>query len=77
MSFGLTSFAPRTRIVKTRAFTDPAQYDTEINAARGFKLPTPNKPKKTKPTIPIDPAQFDTDENIVRHVVYDDKKPNE
>ena len=36
MSFGLTSFVPRTRIVKTRAFTDPVQYDTEINAARGF-----------------------------------------
>jgi hypothetical protein len=36
MSFALTFVTPTTRNVKTRVFTDPAQYDTEVNAARGF-----------------------------------------
>ena len=36
MSFALTFVIPPTRNVRTRVFTDPEQYDTEINAARGF-----------------------------------------
>ena len=36
MSFALTFMIPPTRNVRTRVFTDPEQYDTEINAARGF-----------------------------------------
>jgi hypothetical protein len=62
----LTFFIPpiRTCRIKTRAVTDPTQYDVEINTARGFKLHTPVK-TKTKES-PIDPAQFDTEENVVR-----------
>ena len=45
MSFSLTrlNFA---RNVKTRVFTDPTQYDTEINAARGLN----RKPIRSKST---------------------------
>jgi hypothetical protein len=39
MSFSLTRVTP-VRTVKTRVFTDPTQYDTEINAARGFSKPS-------------------------------------
>ncbi len=74
----LTFFIPptHTRRVKTRAVTDPAQYDVEINAARGFKFHTPIKTRtKTKTNTketPTDPAQFDTEENLYRHI--NDKK---
>ena len=76
MFLTLNFFIPITRNIKTRTFIDPAQYDTEINSARVFKT-TKSKSVKIKHTTLIDPDQFDTDENIVRHVVYDDKKPNE
>ena len=53
----------------TRAFKDPAQYDTEVNTARGFKSPTSSKSKKIKPTtIRVDPDQFDVEENVKRHL---------
>ena len=72
MSLILTFFIPHTRSVKINAFTDPAQYDVEINAARGFKFPTltksKSKSKKIKPTIKVDPAQFDVEENVERHI---------
>jgi len=77
MSLTLTFFIPHaTRSVRTRVFTDPAQYDVEVNAARGFKLikPKTTKPKpKLKPNklhhhIPVDPDQFDIDENVYRHL---------
>ena len=72
MSLILTFFIPHTRSVKINAFTDPAQYDVEINAARGFKFPTltksKSKSKKIKPTIKVDPAQFDVEENLERHL---------
>lgn len=75
MSLTLTFFIPHpTRNVRTRVFTDPAQYDVEINAARGFKFHTPIKTRtktNTKET-PTDPAQFDTEENLYRHI--NDKK---
>ena len=68
----LTFFIPHTRSVKINAFTDPAQYDVEINTARGFKFPTltksKSKSKKIKPTIKVDPAQFDVEENLERHL---------
>ena len=38
MSFSLARIN-LTRNVKTRVFNDPAQYDTEVNAARGFSKP--------------------------------------
>ena len=39
MSFSLARIN-LTRNVKTRVFNDPAQYDIEVNAARGFSKPT-------------------------------------
>jgi hypothetical protein len=48
MSFALTFMIPPTRNVRTRVFTDPEQYDTEINAARGF-----NKPLTTRARPPM------------------------
>jgi len=39
MSFALTFVIPPTRNVKARVFMDPAQYDTEVNSARGFNKP--------------------------------------
>ena len=66
MSLILTFFIPHTRSVKINAFTDPAQYDVEINAARGFKLPTQSKSKSKK--IKVDPTQFDVEENLERHL---------
>ncbi len=73
MSLTLTFFIPHpTRSVRTHVFTDPAQYDVEINAARGFKFPTPaknkTKSKKMNHTIRVDPAQFDVEENLERHL---------
>lgn len=69
MSLTLTFFIPHsTRSV----FTDPAQYDVEINTSRGFKFPkvakTKSKSKKTSHTIRVDPDQFDVEENIERHI---------
>ena len=63
---------PRHRCVKTRAVTDPAQYDLEINTARGFKFHTPVKTKTKTKEIPTDPSQFDTEENLHRYI--NDKK---
>lgn len=40
MSFSLAARVTPVRNVKTRVFTDPTQYDTEINAARGFSKPS-------------------------------------
>ena len=77
MSLALTFIIPTIRVIKTRAFSDPAQYDTEINAARGFKPVTVGKSKsksKVNHTIRVengityDPAQYDTDENVFRHI---------
>jgi len=73
MSLTLTFFIPHpTRSVRTHVFTDPAQYDVEINTARGFKFPTPaknkTKSKKMNHTIRVDPDQFDVEENLERHL---------
>ena len=73
MPLALTFIIPHPmRSVRTHVFTDPAQYDVEINAARGFKFPTAaktkSKSKKIKPTIKVDPAQFDVEENLERHL---------
>lgn len=80
MPLTLTFFIPPPmRSVRTRVFTDPAQYDVEINAARGFKFPkeikNKIKSKKTSHTIRVengvtyDPDQFDVEENSVRHII--------
>jgi|TARA_B110000967_G_scaffold18845_1_gene17655 hypothetical protein len=73
MSLALTFIIPSIRSVKTRAITDPSQYDTEINTARGFKPVTLGKPKvkhtiRVENGITYDPAQYDTDENVYRHI---------
>ena len=72
MSLTLTFTVPVVRSVRTRVVTDPAQYDVEINAARGFRSPTltKSKYKKIKPTTKtkVDPAQYDLEENIERHL---------
>ena len=70
MLLTLTFTIPVARSVRTRAVNDPAQYDVEINAARGFKSPTltKSKYKKIKPTIKVDPSQYDLEENIERHI---------
>ena len=73
MSLALTFIIPTIRVIKTRAFSDPAQYDTEINTARGFKPVTLGKPKvkhtiRVENGITYDPAQYDTDENVYRHI---------
>lgn len=84
MSLALTFFIPTTRSVKTRAFKDPAQYDTEVNAARGFKTPTHThkEAKKTNHTIRVengvtyDPDQYDIEENAERHILKKNEKIN-
>ena len=75
MPLALTFIIPHTRIVKIHAFKDPAQYDVEINTARGFKTTTRSKSKKTNHTIRVengvtyDPDQYDVEENTMRHVL--------
>lgn len=74
MPLTLTFTIPIVRSVRTRAVTDPSQYDVEINTARGFKSPIKIKSKKTNHTIHVengvtyDPDQYDTEENRTRHV---------
>tara|TARA_B110000444_G_scaffold89372_1_gene84550 strand:+ start:629 stop:889 length:261 start_codon:yes stop_codon:yes gene_type:complete len=83
MSLALTFIIPSIRSVQTRAITDPSQYDTEINAARGFKPVTLGKPKsksKVNHTIRVengityDPDQYDTEENVERHILQKGEK---
>lgn len=50
MSFSLTRLN-FSRNIRTRVFTDPTQYDTEINAARGF-----SKPSVTTSVAPVKQA---------------------
>tara|TARA_R110001632_G_scaffold120127_1_gene232718 strand:- start:726 stop:980 length:255 start_codon:yes stop_codon:yes gene_type:complete len=81
MSLALTFIIPSIRSVQTRAITDPSQYDTEINAARGFKPVTLGKPKsKVNHTIRVengityDPDQYDIEENVERHILQKGEK---
>tara|TARA_Y100000389_G_C17438012_1_gene506742 strand:- start:184 stop:420 length:237 start_codon:yes stop_codon:yes gene_type:complete len=72
MPFSLTFNIPSVRAVKTHAIKDPAQYDTEINVARGFKPPSASKPTskskvRVEKGITYDPDQYDPDENLERH----------
>tara|TARA_B110000444_G_scaffold36655_1_gene32194 strand:- start:4011 stop:4280 length:270 start_codon:yes stop_codon:yes gene_type:complete len=88
MSLTLNFLIPNIRNTKTHAFIDPAQYDTEINSARGFKFPTPSKTKviskskKINHTIRVengvtyDPDQFDVEENYERHLLHKHVKSN-
>lgn len=72
MPISLTLNIANARAVKTRTIKDPAQYDTEINTARGFKPPTTSKPAskskvRVEKGIAYDPDQYDPDENLERH----------
>ena len=63
----LTFFIPHPiRSVKINTFNDPAQYDVEVNSARGFKILKPKTTKSKK--IKVDPTQFDVEENVERHI---------
>jgi hypothetical protein len=56
MSFSVTCIN-LTRNVKTRVFYDPAQYDTEINAARGFTKPVrSSRVSLSQPTAQLNEA---------------------
>ena len=80
MPFTLTFTIPTVRKVSTRAIVDPAQYDVEINTARGFSNPTMSKSKKRTRTVRLqdgviyDPDQYDTEENVERHILHKDEK---
>ena len=63
MSLTLTFFIPHPiRNVRTRVFTDPAQYDIEVNAARGF-----NKPLTTRARPPMTQNKEDFS-HLINHV---------
>ena len=65
MSFALTFMIPPTRNVRTRVFTDPEQYDTEINAARGFsKSPTTRR----RPPMTQDFSDLNEASQLINHV---------
>jgi hypothetical protein len=69
MSLTLTFFIPHPiRSIRTRVFTDPTQYDVEVNSARGFKFPTAAKTKSKSKQMKVDPDQFDVEENLERHL---------
>jgi uncharacterized C2H2 Zn-finger protein len=69
MSLTLTFFIPHPiRSIRTRVFTDPTQYDVEVNSARGFKFPTAAKTKSKSKQMKVDPDQFDVEENLERHI---------
>lgn len=80
MPFTLTFNIPNIRKVSTRAIVDPAQYDVEINTARGFSNPTVSKSKKKthiarrQSGVIYDPDQHDTEENIERHILQKSEK---
>jgi hypothetical protein len=68
MSFALTFMIPPTRNVKTRVFTDPDQYDTEINSARGMHFKKTTQRSRYSP--PMDEASH-LIEHVTRHEVID------
>ena len=63
MSFSLARIN-LTRNVKTRVFNDPAQYDTEVNAARGFSKPT----KSSRVSLSQPVAQLNEAEKLMNVV---------
>lgn len=63
MSFSLARIN-LTRNVKTRVFNDPAQYDTEVNTARGFSKPT----KSSRVSLSQPVAQLNEAEKLMNVV---------
>ena len=68
MSFALTFMIPPTRNVKTRVFTDPAQYDTEVNAARGFSKPLTTRMRTPMTQVMEDFSDLNEASQLINHV---------
>jgi len=68
MSFALTFVIPTTRNVKTRVFTDPAQYDTEVNAARGFNKPLTTRMRTPMTQVMEDFSDLNEASQLINHV---------
>jgi hypothetical protein len=64
MSFALTRINIA-RNVKTRVFTDPEQYDTEINAARGFSK---SSTTRRRPPMTEDFSDLNEASQLINHV---------
>jgi hypothetical protein len=59
---------PLTRNVKTRVFADPAQYDTEINAARGFSKPLTTRARPPMSQVMEDFSDLNEASQLINHV---------
>ena len=68
MSFALTFVIPTTRNVKTRVFTDPAQYDAEVNAARGFSKPLTTRARTPMTRVMEDFSDLNEASQLINHV---------
>ena len=68
MSLALTFSIPTTRSVKTRVFKDPAQYDTEVNAARGFSKPLTNRARPPMTQVMQDFPDLNEASQLINHV---------
>ena len=68
MSFALTFVIPHTRNVKTRVFTDPEQYDTEINAARGFSKSSTTRRRPPMTQVMEDFSDLNEASQLINHV---------
>ena len=65
MSFSLATRVTPVRNVKTRVFTDPTQYDTEINAARGFSPAFDARVAATKAVLKRVPQLAVTEREVI------------
>ena len=68
MSFALTFMIPPTRNVRTRVFTDPEQYDTEINAARGFSKSSTTRRRPPMTQVMEDFSDLNEASQLINHV---------
>lgn len=68
MSFALTFVIPPTRNVKARVFTDPSQYDTEVNAARGFSKPLTTRARTPITQVMEDFSDLNEASQLINHV---------
>ena len=59
---------PPTRNVRTRVFTDPEQYDTEINAARGFSKSSTTRRRPPMTQVMEDFSDLNEASQLINHV---------
>ena len=59
---------PPTRNVRTRVFTDPEQYDTEVNAARGFNKPLTTRARPPMTKVMEDFSDLNEASQLINHV---------